>query len=146
SAIAAAAHPEAALARSEPRLEVRLTRTGRTVVVTVRNTGSDGPLLGEDVVLAVAPPRGAAVLADGPGAWERGEEAASSARGQSAVFSRPVLRPGRSWAACQVEDAAGPIRATVRWRGAEGRWRAVTARERDHLAVIESDRSTETDR
>jgi hypothetical protein len=101
----------------------------------VRNTGSDSPVLGDDVTLAVAPPQGAEVLADGPVTWERGDEVASAVRGERAVFARPVLRPGRNWEACRVENARGSMRASVHWRGADGRRHMATVREGDARAA-----------
>jgi hypothetical protein len=135
SAMAAAVSPEAAPGAGEPKLELRLSRNGSAVEVTVRNPGTDSPPLGEEVSLAVTPPRGGGVTADGPVTWENGNEPASAARGERALFSRPMLRPGRSWAACRIENARGPVRAIVRWQGADGRWHEVTACERDAVAA-----------
>jgi hypothetical protein len=143
SSIAAAAHPGAVPAGTEPELQVRLSRSGSSVAVTVRNSGSDSPLLGDGLTLGVAPPRGAAVLADGPVTWERGNELASAARGERAVFSRPVLRPGRSWEACRIEGARGPVQANVRWRGADGRRHEATACDRDLLSASAQRRQAE---
>jgi len=75
------------------------------------------------------------VLADGPVTWESGKEPVSAARGERALFSRPMLRPGRSWAACRIENARGLVRAIVRWQGADGRRHDVTAREPDGVAA-----------
>lgn len=134
-AMADAVSTEESPGAGEPKLELRLSRRGSAVSVTVRNPGADSPLLGEEVSLVVTPPRGGVVLADGPVAWETGNEPASAARGERALFSRPVLRPGRSWAACRIESARGPVQAIVRWQGADGRRHEVTACEREVVAA-----------
>jgi hypothetical protein len=135
SAMAAAVSPEESPGAGEPKLELQLARSGSAVEVTVRNPGTDSPPLGEEVSMAVTPPRGAVVLADGPVTWENGKEPASAARGEHALFSRPMLRPGRSWTACRIESARGPVQAIVRWQGADGRRHEVTAGERELVAA-----------
>jgi hypothetical protein len=131
ASMAAAVPPSHRAAQPDGGLEVRLTRADRVVRVTVLNHGRDSPSLNGGIELEVLPPAGAEVRADGPVAWQRGGERASALRGDRAVFSRPVLRPGRRWEVCQIANCPGPVEATVRCEEGNRQWRARTARERD---------------
>jgi hypothetical protein len=110
-------------------LQIRLERAGGTVRVTVRNQGLDPPPLPEGLTLEVTPLREATVLADEPVFWQEGAQPASARRGDRAVFTRPLLRPGRRWEVCRVANCAGPVAVVARWRVGDGRWRTLTARD-----------------
>lgn len=120
-AVTAAREPPAGSGR---QVTVRIRREGRTVRVSVWNAGVDALLPEGGIRLEVAPPRGAEVLADGPVAWQRGNEPASALRGDRAVFTQALLRSGHRWEVCRVENCPGPVQARVRWKGSDGRWLA----------------------
>jgi hypothetical protein len=143
ASIAAAVEPAPPLAGPGSPLAVRLNRADRTVSVTVLNPDVASPLLDEGITLQVLPPRGAEVLADGPVAWQRADEPSSARRGDRVVLTRPLLRPGSRWEACQVVSCSGPVQATVRWKGPDGHWQTRMAREPGRDGAGQGERQAE---
>jgi hypothetical protein len=111
------------------RLEVRFARAGRTVNVSVLNSGIACPILDGGITVELLAPRGAEVLADGPVEWQWANQPASPLRGDRAVFARPLLRSGSRWEVCRVIRCPGPVQTKVRWQGLDGRWQTATTWE-----------------